>query len=122
MDLGIMFVAYLMLPLSTFLNIILLFPLPQFLKRRMRTLFSGFLLKVLILSILLFALTLYTYSITSFEVGEHDPVEYRLEAKAKQWKLERNYHITFFNLVNWMVCAGAERLLTRLDAKNAKKQ
>ena len=117
-----MFVAYVMLPLSTFLNIVLLFPLPQFLKKQIRTIFSRHLLNVLILSILLFGLTLYTYSIISFEPSEHDPVEYRLEARAKQWKLERNYHITFFNLVNWMVCAGSERLLTRLDEKNAKKQ
>ena len=116
-----MFLAYVMLPLSFILNIIILFPVPQFLKKRIRSLASGSLFGILILSLILFVLYAHAYSASSFDLSEYDLVEHRLEAKSKQWKMERNYHITFANLVGWIVAAGTEKLLTKLDAKLEQK-
>ena len=121
-DLGIMFISYLMLPISTVLNIILLFPVPQFLKRPLRAKASQILFKVQIFSLVLFGIYLYAYSTTIFHINDSDPVEYRLEARSAQWKMERNYHITFFNLVNWSVAAGTEYLLRKIDTKLEKKK
>jgi hypothetical protein len=122
LDLGISLIVYLLLPGSTLLNVILLFPVPQFLKKRIRSSVSGVLIKVFILAAVLFGIYAYAYNTTSFHLSEVDSVEHRLEARSKQWKMERNYHITFFNLVNWTVATGAESLLAKIDAKNANKK
>lgn len=121
-DLGISAIAYLLLPVSTLLNVVLLFPVPQFLKKRIRAAVASLLLPAFLFSVAIFVFYAYSYSNQSFDLSEHDPVVYRLEARSKQWKMERNYHITFFNLVNWMVCTGTERLLAKLDAKKEKEK
>lgn len=121
-DLGIMFVAYILLPVSTLINVVLLFPVPQFIKKPIREFFDYYSLRVFVLSLLMFVLYVYNYSITSFDVSEHDTVEIRLEAKSKLWKLERNYHVTLFNAINWAVCTGTENLLKRIDNGKKKEQ
>lgn len=121
MDLGIMFVAYILLPVSTLMNFILLFPVPKFIQTRVREISRYYMLKALILSAILFGLYIYSYSMTQFRIHESDPMEIRMEARSVQWKLERNYHITFFNLINWAVCAGTDHILTRIELKEMKK-
>lgn len=119
-DLGIMFISYVMLPVSTMINIILLFPIPQTIQKRVISVCQYYISRIFFLSLIAFVLYVYAYSTTHFDTTVED-IELRMHMRSKIWKLERNYHITLFNLINWTVCAGTCNLLTSLENKQLKK-
>jgi hypothetical protein len=109
-----------MLPFSTLINLCLLLPIPEKIKNKARDVFYYFVGWAFVVSLIFFLFYMSSYNSLHFE-NELTTLEARLEMKSKIWKIERNYHITFFNLVNWMVGAGTCRLLNRLDEKAKKK-
>ena len=120
-DLTIMFVTYVMLPFSTLINLSLLMPLPKELKTKSIAVFKYFVFWAFIISLIFFLFYLKSYESIHYDDHTETP-EARLRMKSHIWKLERNYHITFFNLVNWMVGAGTCRLLAKLEEKYSKKK
>lgn len=118
-DLGIMFVSYVMLPVSTAINIVLLFPVPQTIQKRVISVCEYYISRIFFLSLIAFTLYVYAYSTAHFDTTVED-LELRMHMRSKIWKLERNYHITLFNLVNWTVCAGTCKLLNSLANKSNK--
>ena len=114
-DLGIILIACISIPLSTIINLVLLFPFPRFLKELCKTQVKINLYSGPFLSVLLFMFYMYNFATSEYDATEGDSQAIRYEAQARIWKLERNFHISLFNLANWLVVVGTINLLKRKE-------